>query len=50
MEIQLEHQGALLCNSMKESWHDYNSDDTDLMSAEDTMSESEPETDSKKTK
>lgn len=43
MDLQLEHQGELLRQSLKDSWEDYDSDETDLMSAEDTMSESEPE-------
>lgn len=47
MEMQLEHQSELLRDSVKDAWDEYNSDETDLMSAEDTMSDeySEPETD-----
>lgn len=49
MEIQIEEQGEFLLDSMKNAWDDYDSDETDLMSAEDTMSDeySEPEVDPK---
>jgi hypothetical protein len=39
MEMQLEHQAGLLRDSIKDAWEDYNSDETDAMSAEDTASD-----------
>ncbi|KAI6176770.1 Flavodoxin-like domain-containing protein [Aphelenchoides bicaudatus] len=36
MDMQLEHQAELLRDSIKDAWEDYNSDESDLMSADDT--------------
>jgi hypothetical protein len=50
VEAQLEYYGGVLVESMRSIWNDYDSDETDLMSAEDTMSESDFDADEKKTK